>query len=230
MTNPDPYARPRCGVRPSRCVRPSISLCRLRSRGSSPSNVRRAVRHAPHSTPGWTWCWTMPCCDMGDPASARRVASSSVPDICLVSYYTPSAAAHLDSCMPQRISGGPAGQSTSRSTHDRCTSAYPADRTDWSLTEGHDHSHRAPFSHRAYRPLKRDAASLALQRRQTGMRARALRPGQSATDRDTGLPLGDGEAHSRIHVSTHERLAAHHGLHQPPQGLGMVPHSPDTPD
>jgi hypothetical protein len=86
-------------------VRPSLSPCRLRSRVSSSSNVRRALRNVPHSTPGWTRCWTMPCCGMGGPSLGKAgvvPCPSHLPRI----YYTPSAAAHLDHGVLQRISGG----------------------------------------------------------------------------------------------------------------------------
>jgi hypothetical protein len=187
MTKPNPCARTRCGARPSRCVMPSISPCHRLCRVSSPSNVRLAGRNAPHPTPGETRRWTMRRCGMGGPSRGTSGFVVQSPRPLPRVYYTPSAAAHLDYCVPQRTSGGHAGQYTSRSKHERCKDAYPAHRTYWSLKRGTTNI-IAPLAHRAYRHLESDAASVVLQRRQTCRRVRALRPGTSATDRDTGAP------------------------------------------
>jgi len=111
MTNPNPYARTRCSARISRCAMLPLSPCRLLWRVSSPSNVRRAVRNAPHPTPGWTRRWTMPRCGMGGHPRGMSGCVVPCPRQLPRVYYTPSATAHLDYCVPQRTSGGHAGAS-----------------------------------------------------------------------------------------------------------------------
>ena len=95
MTRPDPCARPRGSARPSRYVMPSLVPCRLLCRVSASSTIRRAVRHAPHSTSGWPRRWTMPRHGLGGPAKGTSGCVVPYPRYLPCVSSPPAAAAQL---------------------------------------------------------------------------------------------------------------------------------------